>query len=235
MSKPNPTDASRRRLLRGIATGSAALLAAPAGRLLAAAGRPEGIVSGYGPLAPVADLTTGQSLLLLPPGFSYRTLGWTGGGLTLQDGPVSLGFGSSEPEIAACRNSGGAIGHYGITWIRLNSGGDKTPMLARYGGYMPGSMVTVQATACNGLAIEHSGTPLLGDAMQFQLRNFGGGRKGLAAILEFDRPFHKFLELHGEFPCFRFAGGHGCRHRHNLRIVALDQIVRTAIIVGRRP
>ncbi len=78
MSRFHPTDPSRRRVLHGIATGSAALLAAPAGRLLAAAGRSEGIVTGYGPLAPCKDLATGLPLLELPPGFSYRTFGWTG-------------------------------------------------------------------------------------------------------------------------------------------------------------
>jgi len=78
MSNSIPIDASRRRLLRGVASGSAALVATRASRLLAAAGRPEGIVTGYGPLKPVADLTTGTSLLELPEGFSYRTLGWAG-------------------------------------------------------------------------------------------------------------------------------------------------------------
>lgn len=34
--------------------------------------------SGYGPLAPVADMATGLELLELPRGFRYLTLGWTG-------------------------------------------------------------------------------------------------------------------------------------------------------------
>ncbi|MCF7222693.1 alkaline phosphatase PhoX [Marilutibacter chinensis] len=34
--------------------------------------------SPYGPLEPVADLTTGLPLLQLPQGFSYRSFGWTG-------------------------------------------------------------------------------------------------------------------------------------------------------------
>lgn len=33
---------------------------------------------GYGPLRPVADETTGLSLLRLPEGFRYRSFGWTG-------------------------------------------------------------------------------------------------------------------------------------------------------------
>jgi hypothetical protein len=34
--------------------------------------------SPYGPIAPVADLSTGLPLLQLPAGFSYRSYGWTG-------------------------------------------------------------------------------------------------------------------------------------------------------------
>ena len=34
--------------------------------------------SGYGPLAPAADLETGLPLLRLPAGFQYRSFGWTG-------------------------------------------------------------------------------------------------------------------------------------------------------------
>ncbi|MBA2410640.1 MAG: DUF839 domain-containing protein [Gammaproteobacteria bacterium] len=37
--------------------------------------RPE---QGYGPLAPVADETTGRALLKLPQGFRYQSFGWTG-------------------------------------------------------------------------------------------------------------------------------------------------------------
>jgi len=35
-------------------------------------------ISPYGPIAPVADLSTGLPLLQLPAGFSYRSHGWTG-------------------------------------------------------------------------------------------------------------------------------------------------------------
>lgn len=76
--RPPVQDQSRRRLLgRALALGGAAALT-PLARLLAAAGKPEAIVGGYGQLRPVKDLTTGQRLLELPPGFSYRTFGWAG-------------------------------------------------------------------------------------------------------------------------------------------------------------
>ena len=38
--------------------------------------------AGYGPLAPVADMTTGLPLLELPRGFRYLTFGWTGDPMT---------------------------------------------------------------------------------------------------------------------------------------------------------
>lgn len=37
---------------------------------------------GYGPLAPVADATTGMPLLRLPPGFRYFSFGWVGDPMT---------------------------------------------------------------------------------------------------------------------------------------------------------
>lgn len=79
MSSDLPAALARRRFLKhgGIAAG-AALTLSPLGKLLAAAGAPHGAHTGYGPLAPVRDLSTGLPLLELPAGFSYRTFGWTG-------------------------------------------------------------------------------------------------------------------------------------------------------------
>ncbi|MEM8848408.1 MAG: alkaline phosphatase PhoX [Pseudomonadota bacterium] len=71
--------ATRRTFLRGT---SAALLAAPFASLYTrqamANGRIEPIASPYGPLAPVADRTTGLPLLQLPEGFTYQSFGWAG-------------------------------------------------------------------------------------------------------------------------------------------------------------
>ncbi len=69
----------RRGFLR---TTTSAVLATPLmglyGRQAAAAGRLEPIASPYGPVAPVADRTTGLYLLQLPEGFSYQSFGWSG-------------------------------------------------------------------------------------------------------------------------------------------------------------
>lgn len=77
--RPDNLLARRRFLAFSAATaGVAALGLAPFGRLLAHAGFPKGRVAGFGALAAVADDTTGLPLLHLPPGFRYRSFGWTG-------------------------------------------------------------------------------------------------------------------------------------------------------------
>lgn len=80
----------RRRFLKLLArSGLGASL--PLGSLLGlVACRPSrGPVSlaGYGPLAPVVDPTSGQALLKLPEGFSYRSFGWAGS--QLADGSLT--------------------------------------------------------------------------------------------------------------------------------------------------
>lgn len=75
---------ARRRLLQGSGALAAARFTGVMGALyaqnaLAATGKQTvSAVSPYGPIAPVNDLATGLPLLQLPPGFSYRSHGWTG-------------------------------------------------------------------------------------------------------------------------------------------------------------
>ena len=74
---------SRRRALQGggaIAAASfvGSLSALQHRRAHAAGTQLVSAVSPYGPIAPVADLSTGLALLRLPAGFSYRSYGWTG-------------------------------------------------------------------------------------------------------------------------------------------------------------
>jgi uncharacterized protein len=73
---------SRRGLLKS-ASASAALpfiasLSALHAREAVAAGNTALVDSLYGPITPVNDMTTGLPLLQLPPGFSYKSYGWTG-------------------------------------------------------------------------------------------------------------------------------------------------------------
>lgn len=70
---------NRRTLLRGAAASALALpFSGLASRRAAALGRMEPIVSPYGKIAPVKDMTTGLPLLQLPEGFTYQSFGWTG-------------------------------------------------------------------------------------------------------------------------------------------------------------
>ena len=79
-----PTPIDRRRLLQGTGAVAASRLVGLLGALYvqnasAAAGKQTvSAASPYGPVAPVRDLSTGLPLLQLPPGFSYRSHGWTG-------------------------------------------------------------------------------------------------------------------------------------------------------------
>lgn len=78
-------DRNRRSVLKGsaaaMAMGTIASFGALYSRQAAAVGDPlqlAPVPSPYGPVAPVVDGSTGLPLLQLPPGFSYRSFGWTG-------------------------------------------------------------------------------------------------------------------------------------------------------------
>lgn len=74
----------RRRLLQGSGALAATRFTGLMGALyaqnaLAATGKQTvSVACPYGAVAPVKDLSTGLPLLQLPPGFSYRSFGWTG-------------------------------------------------------------------------------------------------------------------------------------------------------------
>ena len=66
----------RRSFLRNAATAAASIpLSALATRV---DGKPRPTGTGYGPLVPTLDETTGLPLLTLPEGFRYLSFGWTG-------------------------------------------------------------------------------------------------------------------------------------------------------------
>jgi secreted PhoX family phosphatase len=89
-------DPSRRGLLKG---GGAAIAAAFAGPIAALSSRVANAAecggasslaaSPYGETVPTPDLSTGLPLLQLPPGFSYKSFGWTGD--LMADGRVTPG------------------------------------------------------------------------------------------------------------------------------------------------
>jgi hypothetical protein len=86
-----PADAARRRVVLGSGSAVVAAFGGPVAALAlrqaqaasAAGGCRAGSASSnapspYGPVAPVADATTGLTLLELPAGFSYASFGWRG-------------------------------------------------------------------------------------------------------------------------------------------------------------
>ena len=69
----------RREFLKSAATATAAIpFGAFISRVEARGARGAAAQATYGPLAAVADETTGLPLLMLPAGFRYLSLGWTG-------------------------------------------------------------------------------------------------------------------------------------------------------------
>jgi secreted PhoX family phosphatase len=93
----NPSDLSRRGLLKGSGAAVAAAFAGPiaamatrvaeASQACIAATASVEVSSPYGPLAPVNDLSTGLPLIELPPGFAYKSYGWAGD--VMADGQVT--------------------------------------------------------------------------------------------------------------------------------------------------
>ena len=75
-----PRDPARRRFLRRSASTAAGIALAPLFANLTAANAraTTGAAVSAAALRPVADEVTGLELLKLPPGFRYRSLGWTG-------------------------------------------------------------------------------------------------------------------------------------------------------------
>jgi secreted PhoX family phosphatase len=73
-----PRTTRRRFLHSALLTAGGVALAAPLARLHAGNAEDAAQPRGYGPLMPVADLTTGLPLLRLPAGFRYQSYGWTG-------------------------------------------------------------------------------------------------------------------------------------------------------------
>lgn len=99
---------TRRRFLNQSALAGAFTLAGPlqafAGRLVSPSDPRQNRPPGYGPLAPVKDLTTGLALLELPAGFRYASFGWTGD-------PLANGIGTpgAHDGMAAFRGDGSRV------------------------------------------------------------------------------------------------------------------------------
>lgn len=157
---------ARRRFLKaGGLAAAAALGLSPPGRLLAAAGNAGGLSShpGYGPLAPVRDLTTGLPLLSLPEGFGYLTFGWAGEAMA--DGAPCPGAHDGMGRVHA----EGDV----LTLVRnheqVTGAGSFAPQAATYDAPCAGGTVTLRFDAAAGRLID------MRPSLSGTLQNCAGG------------------------------------------------------------
>jgi uncharacterized protein len=125
----NQSPLARRAFLQGaISAGAGVALAGPlaafGARAAGAGGRPRS--TGYGPLGPVRDQTTGLELLLLPRGFEYLSFGWRND--PMSDGSPTPG---SHDGMAAFRD--GDL----VRLVRNHERGVGTPFAAADNTYDP--------------------------------------------------------------------------------------------------
>ena len=157
-----PRDAGRRAFLRSaaIALGTgAALSLAPFRGLRAAPIERLPFAAGFGPLAPTADLFTGQPLLRLPEGFAYRSFGWVGDrmsdGFLTPPGHDGMGsFQSATGRTFLVRNHEllGPVGVAqveGITYDPTQAGGTTTLEIDPRTGRVLSSFVSLSGTVRN--------------------------------------------------------------------------------------
>lgn len=113
----------------------------------------------YGPLAPVADLTTGLPLLSLPEGFVYRSFGWTGDGMS--DGIPTPGahdgmavVGSDKNTIVLVRNhertgTSGSFAPSKVTFDPAATGGTSNLTFDPRTGHWLGAYASLGGTLTN--------------------------------------------------------------------------------------
>ncbi len=139
-------NASRRRLLKSGAGLAAAPFVTTLGMMAtrnaqaqtAGCARLVGMIaSPYGTVAPVADLTTGLNLLQLPPGFSYKSMGW-------RDDPMTDG--------RLCPNA-----HDGMAVVRSRRVGRSTE-LTLIRNHELGTASAASLRLVNAPVYDHSGT-----------------------------------------------------------------------------
>jgi len=124
---------SRRGFLAGAASMGTVLASVAARRALAASRTSASVAGPYGPLRPARDLTTGLPLILLPPGFEYRSFSWSGdpmpNGQPTPDAHDGMGV------IHAARNGKGLD----VTLVRNHERSFASPILApaRYDTVIP--------------------------------------------------------------------------------------------------
>ncbi len=155
---PNPARLARRSFLQGgIALAGAAVVTgfeALGTRTAGAAPRPAS--AGYGPLAPVADGTTGEALISLPAGFRYVTFGRTGEPMddgiptpSSHDGMAAFEFGRHIRIVRNHERGAGEAFASGMTYNPGAGGGTTTLVFDRLRGRLVSSRASLAGTIRN--------------------------------------------------------------------------------------
>ena len=150
----------RRHFLKGAAAAAAASIPLEALISRVEAGEGRTWIGDYGPLAPVADETTGLPLLLLPEGFRYVSLGWTGEPM-VNGAPTP----SAHDGMAAFDSGNGLV-----ALIRNHELGQGTPFsLSAYDPRASGGTTNVVFDAVHGQYVSTR------DSLSGTIRNCAGG------------------------------------------------------------
>lgn len=107
-----------------------------------------------------------------PNTVTVQTLAPTSTNLTQAESPRQLPTRIRDLGVVALHSSGGTPGEFAIAHLEP-AGFLVRPVLTRYAGRVPGPEMTVVATACNGIAIQASGSTVPGNSLQFTLSNHG--------------------------------------------------------------
>ena len=176
----------RREFLKSAAAASAAIpFGAFISRVEARGARRPAAEATYGPLAAVADETTGLPLLMLPAGFRYLSFGWTGdvmssgtatpgahdGMAAFRAGGRHLGWSgnASEPARDGQQDGGQHRGHLAVL-VRNHEQGRGTPFSsAAYDVAAAGGTTTLVFDSRRGEVVESWGS------ISGTLRNCAGG------------------------------------------------------------
>jgi secreted PhoX family phosphatase len=153
----------RRSFLRGTVAGAVA--AVPFTALVTRAQEPahrggirRGQTSGYGPLFPTPDRTTGLPLIALPEGFKYVSFGWTGD--PLADGTPTPGahdgmaaFAAGKGLVRLVRNHergvGASFAPAGATYNPAAGGGTTTLVFDTHKGELASAEPSIGGTMRN--------------------------------------------------------------------------------------
>jgi hypothetical protein len=110
---------------------------------------------------------------------SVATLAYTGSALVLHDAPHALTGAPSYPRLCSKHSGGGPRTDYAVVHLDENTTPDRV-VVAAYRGHAPAGGLARRVMGCNGLGIDVTGRPFLGEGVTFSLSNVGFDIGGFA-------------------------------------------------------